>query len=280
MTAVRPEKIDEIEAESLLEALHRQHGYDFRAYAPAFLMRRLQQARQRFGCSSYAQIEERLRREPELSADLVGILTIQVSAMFRDPEYYKAIREQVIPRLATWPSLKVWVAGCAGGEEIYSLAILFREEGLADRTMFYATDIDPQALRQAEAGIYPLERMAEFSVNHQRSGGRTSLSEHYTAAYGHAILDRSLRERVVFSSHSLVSDQVFSEVHLVSCRNVLIYFTNDLQNRALALFRDALVHGGFLGLGSKEGVRFTAHADCFREFCRAERIYRRASASR
>ncbi len=195
--------------------------------------------------------------------------------MFRDPSFFRALREQVVPHLRTYPSLKVWVAGCSAGEELYSLAILFREEGLEERTMFYATDINTDALRKAEAGMYDLDRIALFTANHQKSGGKSSLSDYYTAAYGAAVFDKTLRKRVVFSDHTLASDAVFAEVHLVCCRNVLIYFNRELQDRAVGLFKDSLVRKGFLGLGSKESLHFSSHATDFSEFNREQRLYQK-----
>lgn len=206
---------------------------------------------------------------------LLGFLTVQVSEMFRDPSFFRALREKVVPHLRTYPSLKVWVAGCSSGEELYSLAILFREEGLEERTLFYATDINTDALRKAESGVYDLERISLFTANHQRSGGKSSLSDYYTAKYGAAVFDKSLRRRTVFSDHTLASDAVFAEVHLVCCRNVLIYFNRELQDRAVGLFKDSLVRRGFLGLGAKESLHFSAHASDFSEFNREERIYQK-----
>ena len=167
------------------------------------------------------------------------------------------MREKVVPHLRTYPSLKVWIAGCSTGEELYSFVILFREEGLEERTLFYATDINQDALAQAEAGVYDLDRIQVFTENHRKSGGKSSLSDYYTAAYGRAAFDKSLRQRVVFSDHSLVTDAVFAEMHLISCRNVLIYFDRDLQDRAVGLFRDSLARKGFSGSGSKESLRFS-----------------------
>jgi chemotaxis protein methyltransferase CheR len=195
--------------------------------------------------------------------------------MFRDPGYFRAIREKVAPHLRTYPSLKVWIAGCSSGEELHSFAILFREEGLFDRTLFYATDINPAALKIAASGVYAMDRIKTFTENHQRSGGKSSLSNYYTAAYGRAVFDKALRSRVVFSDHSLVTDAVFAEVQLISCRNVLIYFDRGLQDRAIGLFHDALARKGFLGLGSKESLRFSGHADGFTDFVREEKIYQR-----
>jgi chemotaxis protein methyltransferase CheR len=214
-------------------------------------------------------------RDAALFPQLLDFLTVQVSEMFRDPSYFLALREKVLPILRTYPSLKVWVAGCSAGEEAYSLAILLREEGLLERSLIYATDINARSLRVAQAGVYEVARVASFTSNHRKSGSKHSLSEYYTAAYGAARFDGSLRERIVFSDHSLATDAVFAEVHLVSCRNVLIYFNRRLQDRALGLFHEALTLRGFLGLGSKESLRFSAHARRFEELVPSERIYRR-----
>ncbi len=269
------EKTEDLEIQLLLEALYRRYHYDFRSYARASIKRRLTQAREQLGVASISALQEALLHDPSMLQKLLAYLTVQVSEMFRDPSYFRALREKVVPHLRTYPSLKVWVAGCSQGEELYSLAILFREEGLEERTIFYATDIAPEALRAAEAGVYPMDRMRKFTENHQKSGGRSSLSDYYTADYGRAILDKSLRSRVVFSDHSLVTDAVFGEMHLISCRNVLIYFDRALQDRAIGLFRDSLARKGFLGLGSKESLRFSAHAAAFADFVPGEKIYQR-----
>lgn len=270
--------VEDIEIQLLLEALYQRYHYDFRHYARASIKRRLVQARGQLGYASFSAMQEALLHDDAVLPGLLNYLTVQVSEMFRDPGYFRALREKVLPHLGTYPSLKVWVAGCSHGEELYSLSILFREEGLDRRTLFYATDINPEALHAAEAGIYPLERIRKFTENHQKSGARSSLSNYYTADYGRAVFDKTLRERVVFSDHSLVTDAVFAEMHLISCRNVLIYFDRPLQDRALGLFRDSLTRKGFLGLGSKESLRFSAHAAAFSDFVREERIYQRAEA--
>lgn len=267
--------VSNIELDLLLEAIHRRYHYDFRGYSRSSLRRRAELARQKFECSTLSGLQSRVLHEPELFPALIDCMTVQVSEMFRDPLYFKALREQVIPHLRTFPSLKVWVAGCSYGEELYSLAILFREEGLEARTMFYATEINPAALAKAKAGIYELDRIPLFTENHRRSGGRSSLSEYYTAGYGAAVMDKTLRERTVFAEHSLASDAVFSEMHLISCRNVLIYFDGDLQNRTVGLFKDSLARGGFLGLGGSESLRFIEHNDAFSTFDEDQRIYRR-----
>ena len=272
------DKVEDIEIRLLLEALFQRYHYDFRNYAQASLKRRLRQAREQLGFASFSAMQESLLHDPAMLAKLLGFLTVQVSEMFRDPSYFRALREKVAPHLRTYPSLKVWIAGCSSGEELYSLVILFREEGLEQRTLFYATDINQEALAKAAAGIYSLERMQLFTENHRKSGGKSSLSDYYSAAYGAATFDKSLRQRVVFSDHSLATDAVFAETQLISCRNVLIYFDREFQDRALALFKDSLPRKGFLGLGSKESLRFSSHANAFTDFVREEKIYQRQGA--
>ena len=272
------ERIEDIEIQLLLEALYQRYHYDFRHYARASIKRRLVQAREQLGYASLSALQDAVLHDAATLPRLLDYLTVQVSEMFRDPSYFRALREKVAPHLRTYPSLKVWVAGCSNGEELYSLAILLREEGLFDRTLFYATDINPNALRAAEAGVYPLDQVRKFTQNHQKSGAKTSLSDYYTADYGRAVFDKSLRSRVVFSDHSLVTDAVFAEMHLISCRNVLIYFDRALQDRAIGLFHSALARKGFLGLGSKESLRFSEHADGFVDFVREEKIYQRRAS--
>jgi chemotaxis protein methyltransferase CheR len=230
------------------------------------------------GFGTFSALQDALLHDAAMLPRLLDYLTIQVSEMFRDPGYYRTMREKVLPHLRTYPSLKVWIAGCSGGEELYSFVILFREEGLEERTLFYATDINQQALNSAAAGIYALDRIKTFTENHQKSGGRSSLSDYYTANYARAVFDKSLRNRVVFSDHSLVTDAVFAEVQLISCRNVMIYFDRSFQDRAIGLFRDSLSRHGFLGLGSKESLRFSDHAKAFVDFDRDEKIYQRRAA--
>jgi chemotaxis protein methyltransferase CheR len=266
---------DDIELDLIVEAIYRRWHYDFRGYAEASLRRRLAGAMQRFGCATLSGLQARLLREPVVFTALLDDLTVQVSELFRDPGYYRALRTEVLPHLRTYPSLKVWCAGCSHGEEAYSLAILLREEGLLARSMIYATDINPRALSAAEAGVYDAERMPGFLENHRRSGGSGSLLDHATVAYGRAVFDKTLRKHMVFSDHSLATDSVFAEVHLVSCRNVLIYFDRTLQDRALGLFHDSLIRRGFLGLGSRETLRFSAQADAFEDVSAEHRIYRR-----
>lgn len=265
----------DIELQLLIDAIYLKYHYDFRKYAQASLKRRLTAAMARFGYGTFSQLQDKVLHEPGIFPALLDYLTVPVSEMFRDPSYFRSLREVAVPLLRTYPSLKVWVAGCSTGEEVYSLAILLREEGLLSRTLIYATDINPHTLQKASAGVYDVERIAAFTEAHRKSGGNSSLSDYYTAAYGRAVFDKSLKEHIVFSDHSLATDSVFAEVQLISCRNVLIYFNRELQDRAVGLFREALCRKGFLGIGSKESLRFSVHADAFTELVRDDRIYQK-----
>jgi len=265
--------------ELLVDAIHAKYHYDFRHYSRVSLKRRLKTALSRLGYDSVAALGDRVLRDRTAFGTLLDFLTVHVSEMFRDPGYFRSLREAVIPVLRTYPSLKVWIAGCSTGEEAYSFAILLREEGLLARTLIYATDINSSALSAAEAGVYAADRIAGFTESHRLSGGHTSLADYYTAAYGKAVFDRSLRENIVFSDHSLATDSVFAEVHLVSCRNVLIYFDRQLQDRALGLFSDSLCRKGYLGIGARESLRFSAHHGAFAEVSRTDRIYQKRDAA-
>ena len=270
-----PSTLFDIEMRLLIDAIFLKYHFDFRGYSGPSLKRRLTTAMSRFGCATLSQLQDKVLHDPAIFPPLLDYLTVQVSELFRDPSYFRALREKVIPLLRTYPSLRIWVAGCSTGEEVYSLAILLHEENLLSRTLIYATDINAHALEKAEAGVYDIDRIAGFTVNHRNAGGRSSLADFYSAAYGHAVFDKALKSHIVFSDHSLATDSVFAEVQLVSCRNVLIYFNRELQDRALGLFREALCRKGFLGLGSKESMRFSAHADDFDTVAAADRIYQR-----
>lgn len=263
------------EMAGLLDTIHRRFHLDFRGYAMSSLRRRLKAGAVSLGCASLAELDARLRDEPALFPQLMNYLTVQVSEMFRDPEFWRAVRREVVPRLATYPSFKVWIAGCSTGEEVWSLAILLREEGLLERARIYATDINTASLKRAEAGAFPLERMALFTRNHQASGARSSLSEHYQVHYGAALFNHSLCASVVFADHSLATDGVFSEMHFIICRNVLIYFLRPLQERALGLFADSLRPDGVLGLGPKETLSGSPLSGRFAELVPEQAIYRR-----
>lgn len=250
------ERNTDIEIRLLIEAIYLKYSYDFRNYSGASIKRRILHALRQFDCLTVSALQERVLHDPGMFMQLLQYLTIPVSEMFRDPDHFLAVRNEVVPLLRTWPSIKVWIAGCSTGEEVYSMAILLREEGLLERTIIYATDINPHSLDRAKQGIYSMQSMREYEENYRLAGGRRDFAEYYTAAYGNAIMDSSLRDNVTFADHSLATDSVFSETQLVSCRNVLIYFNKDLQDRALGLFHESLCHRGFLVLGSKESVDF------------------------
>ena len=265
----------DIELTLLLEAIFQRYHCDFRGYAKSSLRRRLRQAMDRFGDTSLSELQGRVLHDAQALPILLDYLTVQVSEMFRDPTHFSALRRDVLPLLATYPSLKIWIAGCSTGEELYSLAITLAEAGLLDRTILYATDVNEEALRKAEAGVYALDRVAGFSANYAKAGGTGSLSDWFTAAYNGVVFDRRLRRNVVFSDHSLSTDGDFAATHLVMCRNVLIYFDRELQDRAIALFEQSLVPRGFLALGSKENLRVSSRAAAFETFDGRERIYRK-----
>ncbi|RZM03431.1 MAG: protein-glutamate O-methyltransferase CheR [Variovorax sp.] len=260
-----------------MEAIYLRYSYDFRDYTGASQKRRVAHALTQFGLASISELQDRVLRDPAVFAQLLQFLTIPVSEMFRDPAYFLALRRQVLPVLETYPSIKIWIAGCSTGEEAYSMAIMLREEGLLQRAQIYATDINPVSLEKARQGIFPLEAVRGYTTNYQQSGGRRAFSDYYTAAYDAARFDPSLCADVIFADHSLATDSVFAETQLVSCRNVLIYFNRTLQDRALGLFHESLCHRGFLGLGSKESIDFSGYAARFDPLARAERIYRKAS---
>ncbi|MDY7573961.1 CheR family methyltransferase [Actimicrobium sp. CCI2.3] len=261
----------------LIEAIYLRYSYDFRDYSEASQARRVLHAMVQMDCRTVSELQSRVLHDEEAFARLLQYLTIPTSEMFRDPSYFLALREQVVPFLKTYPSLKIWIAGCSTGEEVVSMAILLHEEGLLERCILYATDINPHSLDRARKGVYPLDRMDHYAQSYRQAGGRANLSDYYTAAYESALFDRALLERVSFSDHSLATDSVFSETHLICCRNVMIYFNRQLQERALGLFHESLCHRGFLGLGSKESIDFSGHANLFDPLVRNERIYRKSA---
>jgi len=265
----------EIEMRLLIEAIYLKYSYDFREYSGSSQKRRVLHALQQMNIPTISILQDKILRDADVFAELLQYLTIPVSEMFRDPSYFLALRRDVMPFLKTYPSLKIWIAGCSTGEEVYSMAILLKEEGLLDRTIIYATDINPQSLEKAKKGVFSLENIKNYTRNYQNAGGKKSFSDYYTAAYNAALFDKSLMENVTFADHSLATDSVFAEVNLVSCRNVLIYFNKKLQDRALGLFHDALCHRGFLGLGSKESLDFSAYVNSFDAFDRPERVFRK-----
>lgn len=241
---MRKEEIEDIEIDLLLQGIYGRYGHDFRNYARGSVKRRILNFMAKVDQKTVSGLISLVLHDEAFFKKFVCELSITVSEMFRDPEFFKLMRNQVIPYLKTHPFIKIWHAGCATGEEVHSLAIVLKEEGFYERSTIFATDFNDSALMNAREGIYPMERMQEFTANYQRSGGTEPFAGYYRAAYGAAIFDPSLRKNIVFANHNLATDGVFSEMHLVVCRNVLIYFDRNLQNRTLKLFRDSLAHGG------------------------------------
>ncbi len=266
---------ENFEIQLLLEAIYQKYSYDFRGYSMPSVKRRVNSALSQFGLKTITSLQERVLHDASFFTELIQYLTIPTSEMFRDPSFFKKFREEVVPILETYPSLKIWIAGCSTGEEIYSYAIILQEADLLKRTTIYATDINPKSLKKAEQGFFPIDKIKEYTVNYRKSGGQRELSDYMITDSNSALFDRRLKENVVFADHSLATDSVFSEMQMVSCRNVLIYFDRELQNRALCLFKDSLVRRGFLGLGSKESLRFSDSDLYFDTFSPEEKIYRK-----
>ncbi len=273
--AAEADELETLEIELLLEAVHRRYGFDFREYAPASLKRRLWRRIRAEGLASVSGLQERVLHDPAVMEHLLLDLSINVTAMFRDPTFYGAFREKVVPVLKTYPFARIWVAGCSTGEEVYSLAILLEEEGLRERVRIYATDINEAVLERARAGMFALDRMQEYTRNYIRAGGKRAFSEYYVAAYDGAQFQRSLADNVVFAQHYLVSDRSFNEFNVIVCRNVMIYFDRPLQDRVHELFYESLATFGVLALGHKESIRFSQHEECYQELDPLEKLYRK-----
>ncbi len=267
--------LERIEIELLLEGVFRHYGFDFRAYAYASVRRRLWKRTEDEGLHSISALQALVLHDEQAMERLLLDLSINVTAMFRDPGFYQAFRRHVVPLLRTYPFVRIWHAGCSSGEEVYSTAIVLEEEGLLDRTRIYATDINSVVLQQAKAGIFPLPRMQEYTENYIRAGGKRSFSEYYTAKYDGALFSPSLTRNAVFSQHNLVTDRSFSEFNVIFCRNVLIYFDRALQERVHKLFYDSLVMFGVLALGSKESLRGSQYEDCYEKLHSREKIFRK-----
>jgi chemotaxis protein methyltransferase CheR len=266
---------EQIELQLLLEGVFRQYGFDFREYAPASLKRRVWRRVYAEQAGSITGLLERVLHDSDVMKRLLLDLSINVTSMYRDPSFYSALRAQVIPVLRTYPFTRIWVAGCSTGEEVYSLAILLHEEGLRDRTRIYATDINEAVLDRAREGVFPLEKMKEYTENYIRAGGQRSFSEYYLAKYGGALFDRKLTENVLWAPHNLVQDRSFNTFNLIMCRNVMIYFDRTLQTRVHQLFYDSLERLGILALGHKESIRFTGVENCYEELDAQEKLYRK-----
>lgn len=260
---------------TLIEALRSEYGYDFCDYAHASLRRRIVRAHTHLGFASVEHMQAALLRDKILFSQFLCELTVTTSEMFRDPDVYRILATRVIPVLASYPSIRVWHAGCSSGEEVYAMAILLKEAGLLSRTTIYATDINPRALQKARSGIYTTTEIHKATANYQRAGGLRSFADYYTAAYDSVVMDRSLKENIVFAEHNLATDAVFSEVHLVMCRNVMIYFNRAMQNRVLTTFYDSLLFKGFLCLGTKETLEFSDFVHVFTPIDREARVFQK-----
>jgi chemotaxis protein methyltransferase CheR len=270
-------ELEQLEIELLLEAVYRRYGFDFRQYAPASLRRRLTRRMFAENAKSISELQARLLHDPQAMERLLLDLSINVTAMFRDPSFYLAFRRQVVPLLRTYPFTRIWCAGCSTGEEVYSLAILLEEEGLYDRARIYATDINENVLATAREGVFPLAKMQQYTQNYIRGGGKRDFSRYYVTAYDGAQFSRSLTENVVFAQHNLAMDRGFNVFNVILCRNVMIYFDRALQERVHELFHESLETFGILALGHKESLSFTPFAQRYEALDAAERIYRKIS---
>jgi chemotaxis protein methyltransferase CheR len=269
------DEVERVEIDLLLEGIFRRYGFDFREYAPASLKRRLWRRIHAEKLTSVSGLQERVLHDPACMERLLLDLSINVTAMFRDPSFYLAFRRKVVSALRTYPFARVWNAGCSTGEEVYSIAILLQEEGLYDKTRIYATDINESVLGYAQGGVFPLDKMQDYTQNYIAAGGKRSFSEYYSVNSEGAQFAPSLMKNVVFAQHNLVSDRSFNEFHVIMCRNVMIYFDKPLQDRVHQLFYESLAMFGILALGHKESIRFSPHGDCYEELEAEERLYRK-----
>jgi len=268
-------RLSELEIALLLEAIYQKYGYDFRQYSRAHINRRIMNRMALSGLKDFFQIQSQILKDETFAYEFLQDLSITVTEMFRDQDFYRSLRENVIPILRTYPYIKIWHAGCATGEEAYSMAIILQEEGLYHRTIIYATDFNQHALNRAKEGIFSNAMMKEYTTNYQLSGGKKYFSNYYTSNYDNVIMNQALKKNIVWANHNLVTDAVFAEVHLILCRNVLIYFDNSLQNKVQKLFYESLVNGGILCLGSKESLRFTDFHEKYIELDKKQRIFKK-----
>ena len=266
-------KTQQIEIRLLLDAMRMKYGYDFSRYSVDMLTRRILDTLSRSGDTRVSDLIPRMLYDPEFFSTLIYNISIPVTEMFRDPACFYCLRHDILPKLKTYPYLNIWHAGCATGEEVYSLAIILKEEGLYDKCQIYATDINDIALKKAKDGIYKANEMAKYTRSYQEAGGTGAFSDYYHAKYGNARIKASLKEKVTFANHNLVADGVFGEMNLILCRNVFIYFTKALQNDVLKLFLESLCTGGYLCLGNSESLLFADTENAFQEISRDQRIY-------
>lgn len=275
MNPAEPKDVEELELDLLLEAVVRHYGYDFRNYARGSLRRRVRLVMDDERVTTLSDLQGRLLRDPRCFRRFITRLSVHVTSMFRDPQIYLAFRRVIVPWLRTYPFVRIWHAGCSTGEEVYSLAILLREEGLYERCLLYATDINDEIVQQAKHGIFPLSAMRQYISNYHKAGGTQDFSDYYVADHENAIMRDSLRDNLVFSQHSLVTDGSFNEFHVIFCRNVLIYFDQQLRERVHDLLYDSLVRLGVLALGLKETIDFTPHSGAYESIDADHRLYRR-----
>jgi chemotaxis protein methyltransferase CheR len=274
--AAEVEQLEDIEIQLLLEGMFRYYGFDFRNYAPASIKRRIHESMREEGADTVSTFQNRVLHDPACLERFLNRLSVNVTAMFRDPSFYLTFRRKVVPLLRTYPFVRIWHAGCSTGEEVYSMAILLMEEGLYERCRIYATDISAEVLRTAKEGIFPLAPMQEYTANYLHAGGRHVFSDYYTAHYDNVIFDSALKRNLIFSEHNLVTDSSFNEFHVILCRNVMIYFNKALQARVHNLIYDSLTMFGVLGIGNKESLKFTPREDSYEELDPRDRLYRKA----
>ncbi|MDD4970529.1 MAG: protein-glutamate O-methyltransferase CheR [Paludibacter sp.] len=268
-------RTDEVKISDLLNAISDKYGYDFRQYSQAHVKRRIMTRLVMSGLKDISEMQTQVLNDESFASMLLQDLSINVTEMFRDPGFYKSLREIVIPFLKTYPFIKIWHAGCSTGEEAYSMAIVLQEEGLAGRTTIYATDFNQHVLNQAKEGIFSNRLIKEYTANYQLSGGKESFSDYYTADDNNVIMNQSLKTKIVWANHNLVTDSVFAEVNLILCRNVLIYFDRKLQNKVQTLFHNSLMNGGILCLGTKESLRFTDYHEEYTVLENKQRIFKK-----
>ncbi|MGE5394793.1 MAG: CheR family methyltransferase [Candidatus Saccharibacteria bacterium] len=264
-----------IELQLLLEAIFLRYGYDFRNYSKAHLKRRVLYRLGISNLTTVTDLQNKILRDRAFFKEFLDDLSINVTEMFRDPEFYKSLRDNIIPKLRTYAFFKIWHAGCSTGEEVYSLAILLQEEGLLERCQIYATDFNQKVLEIAKDGVYQKADIEQYEKNYRLSGGKKKLSEYYQSMYGSVMFNKELSGRIVFADHNLVTDSVFADVNMILCRNVLIYFERELQEKVVGLFYESLVPSGILCLGTKESLKFSKHADHFKAIDEKQKIFKK-----
>lgn len=266
----------DIEIELLLDAINMKYGYDFKGYSRAHIKRRVIRRLSLSGLSSILELAHKVIYDRAYFDNVLLDFSINVTEMFRDPVFYKKFRQEVVPILKTYPFIRVWHAGCATGEEVYSMSILLKEEGLLERAQIYATDFNDVVLQKAKDGIYPIEVIKEYTYNYQQAGGHASFADYYIAKYDSVIMESSLKKKIIFADHNLVTDGVFGEMNVIICRNVMIYFDKILQNKVVNLFHSSLANGGFLCLGIKESLKYIDLKNDFELIADKERIYKKS----